>query len=219
MARPLLLAGSVFPLLLFGGIALISEVEPNWSGMYLCGAAPLLALAVSRWPRATLFAAGTNALFLTLYAWHAATAGLPLPDAADRILRESHGYQALAAHTAGLSQPVVADRYAFAAMLNFHVPDHEVAQWPGIARPSEYSRGLIAPIPELDALRRSGFWLLAHKFSPPEIAGFDHAAVQTLFDCRGKPLNVVEGAASYDKAGCDDPLHTWRLYLYRPSDR
>ena len=129
-------------------------------------------------------------------------------------MRETHGYAELADYVATLPGPVFADRYPFAAMLNFYRPELAVPQWPGISRPSEYGRGKLAPIPALEAVRETGFWLVAYKFSPPEIPGFTAVATQSLFDCRAQPLQILEGEASWQEAACAAPYHAWRIYRY-----
>jgi 4-amino-4-deoxy-L-arabinose transferase-like glycosyltransferase len=217
-ARALLLAGTAVPLALFGVLSLTSDVEANWSALYLTCAVPAAVVLLRPLARWALLAAAGNLLLVSLYAFHAATALLPLPDAAQRILRESYGYPALAEYVGTLSGPVFADRYPFAAMLNFHAPEVAATQWPNIARPSEYSRGRLQPPPPLEALRRTGFWLVAYKFSPPEIPGFRAAETRTLFQCRGQPLKVVQGHAVWADAGCESPIQAWRLYRYVVSD-
>ncbi|ESQ10398.1 MAG TPA: glycosyltransferase [Chromatiaceae bacterium] len=213
-ARVLLATATLFPLGFFGSLTWFSEVEANWSAMYLSSAAPLAAMLLGPLCRWVMLAAMANLLAASLYAFHMATALLPLPDAAERNMRETHGYAALADHIASLPGILFADRYQFAAMLNFYRPDLAVAQWPGIARPSEYERGRLVPLPSLETLRRDGFWLLAYKFSPPEIPGFESVHTQSLFDCKRQPLNVIEGPASLKAAGCEAPYHIWRIYRY-----
>jgi 4-amino-4-deoxy-L-arabinose transferase-like glycosyltransferase len=213
-AGTLLTAGILVPLMVFGAVSLISDVEANWSALYLACAAPVAAIMLQPLARWASAAAATNLLLVSLYAFHAATGLLPLPSAADRIMRETHGYAALANHAASLPGPVFADRYAFAAMLNFYRPELAVPQWPGISRPSEYGRGRIVPIPAVAALRDSGFWLVAYKFSPPTIPGFTAVATQSTFDCKGQPLQVVAGGVGWDTAICDEPYHGWRIYRY-----
>jgi hypothetical protein len=217
-ARALFTAATLFPLLLFGFVALGSDVEANWAAMYLTAAAPIAAVALRPLGRWALAAAATNLLLVTLYAVHAATDLLPLPPSQERILRDTHGFDALADYLAGLSAPVVADRYPFAAMINFYQPRLAVVQWPGITRQSEYLRGRIVPLPRLADLHRTGFWLLARKFQPPSIPGFASDATRSLYDCRGQPLRVLDGARDYYRgAHCQEPLHVWRLYHYRSS--
>ncbi|MFW6258155.1 MAG: glycosyltransferase family 39 protein, partial [Halochromatium sp.] len=108
----------------------------------------------------TLIAAAGNLMLVSVYVLYATTGLPPLPDAAARVQRESQGFEALAEYAARLPEPVIADRYQFAAMLNFYQPQLAVSQWPGITRPSEYGRGRIVPLPDPQALRQTGFWLL-----------------------------------------------------------
>jgi len=206
--RTLLLAASLFPLGFFALVALISEVEANWPAMYLLGAAPLAALWLRRARFWAWMAALANLALVTLYAFHAATAALPLPDSQNRILRETHGFAELAGIAAGLDAPVQADRYQLTAMLRFHQPDlTATSQWPGLTRPSEYLRGRIAPQVEPRTVT-APFWLLTRSGAPPEIPGFRVTTERRLFDCPGRPLS--EDA----EPPCRRPLHRWSLYRY-----
>ncbi|MCF7976578.1 MAG: glycosyltransferase family 39 protein [Chromatiaceae bacterium] len=219
-AVSLLGAAALMPLGLFALVALGSEVEANWAAPYLVGAAPIVALLLrcclgSRANGWTLIAAAGNLVLLSVYVLYAVTAFPPLPDAAGRVLRESRGFEKLAAYAAHLPEPVVADRYQFAAMLNFYQPNLAVSQWPGIKRPSEYGRGRIAPLPTPQALQQTGFWLLARKFSAPEITGFEAVEIRSLFSCPDGRFTAVDGAAAWEAGGCDDPVNFWRLYRYR----
>ena len=207
--RMLLLAASLFPLGFFALVALISDVEANWPAMYLLGAAPLVALRLRRVRRWAWTAALANLALVTLYAVHAATAALPLPDSQSRLLRETHGFAELAEIAAGLDAPVHADRYQLTAMLRFHRPADLAAtsQWPGLTRPSEYLRGRIAP--RLDPQTVTApFWLLTRSGAPPELPGFSVTVARRLFDCPGRPLS--EGT----EPPCRRPLHRWSLYRY-----
>ncbi|NEX16243.1 MAG: glycosyltransferase [Halochromatium sp.] len=215
-ALSLLSAAALVPLGLFALIALGSEVEANWAAPYLVGAAPFVALLLRRWMGGwALIAAAGNLALISLYVLYALTAFPPLPDAAGRALRESQGFEELAAYAARLPEPVIADRYQFAAMLNFYQPQLRVSQWPGITRPSEYGRGKIRPLPDPAALRQTGFWLLARKFSPPEIAGFEAVETRSLYSCPDGRFSAVIGAAAWEAGGCDDPANVWRLYRYQ----
>jgi len=218
-AAPLLWAGALFPLAFFGWIASLGSPEPNWPAMYLLSAAPLASLAlrcVGVWVWA---AAAGNALLLTLYAWHAATAALPLGDGADRILRETHGYPELAARAAALEGLVFADGYQTAAMLRFYQPDLAVTQWPGVTRPSEYLRGVIAAPVGLEQIRRAGgFWLVGRRSDPPQIAGFVAQAPRVLIDCKGAGLvEVAADSPAEANPPCRRPLHRWQLVRYAAS--
>ncbi|MBK1649664.1 glycosyltransferase [Rhabdochromatium marinum] len=219
-ARTLLLAAALFPLLLFAVLASFSEVEPNWPAMYLPTAAALLAVWLRPRPGELIAAALANLLLLSLYSVHAATAALPLGDGQNRILRETHGYRELAARVAELPGPILADRYQLAAMLNFYQSRHQVGQWPGLTRASEYSRGRIAPLPDLEQLHTSGFWLLSTKAAPVQLRGFTPDVSQEFIDCAGAPLQEAPPAsASFSVASataqpCAHPLHRWHLTHY-----
>jgi hypothetical protein len=206
--RWLLPAASLFPVGFFALVALISEVEANWPAMYLLAAAPLMALWLRRVRHGAWMAALANLALVTLYAIHAATAALPLPDSQNRILRETHGFAELAEIAADLDAPVHADRYQLTAMLRFYRPDlTATSQWPGLTRPSEYLRGRIAPRIDPQTVT-APFWLLTRSGAPPELSGFSVTVARRLFDCPGQPLS--EGSES----PCRRPLHRWSLYRY-----
>ncbi|MEA3277372.1 MAG: glycosyltransferase family 39 protein [Pseudomonadota bacterium] len=216
-AGTLLAAATFFPLLLFGLIAGFSEVEPNWPGMYLISAAPLVAIVLERLWKWALAAAAGNLLLVSLYAFHGATGALPLPASHERILRETHGYAELAEKAAELEGIVFADRYQIAAMLRFYQPDLPVTQWPGITRPSEYLRGSVAePITLGDIEQAGGFWLITRNSLPPTLPGFHAHSGTVLYDCKGMSLKPTKGSGASEEAPpCDKPLHVWRLYRYR----
>lgn len=212
LSRPggaLLHAATWFPLSLFALVSLVSDVEANWPVMYLLAAPPLLVplwRGIGPWVAA---AALGNLSLVSLYGLHAATVALPLSDGQNRILRETHGFHELAEIAAGLDGPVYADRYQDTAMLRFYAPGIEATQWPGLTRPSEYSRGRIAPRVERGAIE-GPFWLMTRGHPPPEVLGFRIDARRTLVDCPGVRL------AETDAPACARPLHVWSLYRYRP---
>ncbi|EGV28239.1 hypothetical protein ThidrDRAFT_3942 [Thiorhodococcus drewsii AZ1] len=205
--RALLVAATLFPLGFFAAIATFSQVQANWPLMYLLSAAPLAAIWLRR-VRVWVYAAvGVNLLLVTLYAYHSATAALPLPDSQNRILRETHGFAELAQRAAELDAPVYVDRYQTTAMLRFYRPDLGADQWPGLTRPSEFVRRRMD-----EPLARSGpFWLVTRFGAPPAIEGFGVERDRTFYDCAGEPLREAETKP------CRRPLHTWHLYRYRPN--
>ncbi|WP_373508151.1 glycosyltransferase family 39 protein [Thiocapsa sp.] len=209
-AKPLLWAATLFPLGFFALVATGSEVEPNWPAVYLISAAPLAALLLRNLGPWVIAAALGNLLLLSLYAFHAATAALPLGDSQNRVLRETHGFRELAEIVGTLGEPVFADRYQTTAMLRFYAPDlDKTTQWPGLTRPSEYLRGRIAP--KLDPQSVDApFWLVSGFGAPPAIAGFRSDTHRRLFDCAGQPLSEAP------EAPCPRPLHTWNLYRFLP---
>jgi len=215
-ARALLTAAALFPLLFFALIASFSEVEPNWPVMYLAAAVPFVALALRGLRGWTILAAAGNLLLASLYVYHGATAGLPLPDSQNRILRETHGFKALAAEAAELPGPVFAARYQTTAMLNFYQPELEANQWTGITRPSEYLRGRIArPVTKLEIEKAGGFWLITTRPWAQDLAGYRGQKVRELIDCARMPLQESGGG----EIPCAKPLHLWRIYHYEPHEK
>ena len=209
-ARPLLQAATLFPLGFFALVALGSEVQANWPGVYLLAAPALLAVPLRGLRRWVLAGAAANLLLVSLYVYHGATGALPLPDTQNRILRETHGFRDLATLIAGLDTPVYADRYQLTAMLRFYQPGLPISQWPGLTRPSEYLLGQIAP--RVDPAAQAGpFWLVTRRPVPPTLPGFTSVDSRTLYDCADAPL--AETAAP----PCDRPLHEWHIYLFNKS--
>jgi 4-amino-4-deoxy-L-arabinose transferase-like glycosyltransferase len=213
-ALPLLWAGALFPLLFFSLTAAFGSPEANWPAMYLMSAAPLAALALRHVGGWVWAGAAGNALLISLYALHAATAALPIGDWGNRILRETHGYQALAERVRALPGPVFADAYQTTAMLRFYQPQLAVTQWPGVTRPSEYLRGVIAkPVALAEIRSAGGFWLVGRRSAPPDIPGFRAADIVSLVDCLGEDL--AEVAASTPP--CASPLRRWQIVRYVPA--
>lgn len=213
-ALELLVTATLVPLGFFGLISGLSNVEPNWPGVYLLSAAPLAAIALRRTPGLTLAAAGLNVLVISVYVIYAATGFPPLPSRLERIARETHGYKELAMRAAQLHAPVFADRYQLTAMLHFYAPGLDVGQWPGITRPSEYLLGAVAKPPSLAVIDRAGgFYLITSRPVSPTIPGFRVHGEQELYDCRDLGLEAVGGATPR----CEKPIHVWHLFRYRPA--
>jgi len=211
-AKALLIAGSLFPLAFFALVATFSEVEPNWPVIYLSAATPLVALAAGGLWMWVMAAAGGNLLLVGLYVLHGATGVLPLPDGYNRILRETHGYSELAQRLATLPGPLFSDRYQIVAMTRFYAPHRQITQWPDLARPSEYLRGVIAPPVTRERIAQAGgFRYLGRRVPPMEIPGFSPRSQSSLFYCMNEGLvEVSQGAAR----PCPDPLHRWQLFAY-----
>ncbi len=213
-ARALLVAGTLFPLGFFALVAAFSPVQPNWAILYLLTAVPLLVPVMWRVPRAMLIAALFNLLLVSVYVFHARTGLLPLPDKQQRILYETHGFEALAGEVANLPGPLFADRYQLVAMTRFYAPGLEIGQWPGLFRPSEYLRGRLRPEVDPAAVARAGgFWLLSRDPYRPGIPGFSIEGQRLLYDCLREGLRE---AFPDRPAPCATPLHRWWLVRYVP---
>ena len=213
-AQALLVAGTLFPLGFFALVAAFSPVQPNWAILYLLTAVPLLAPVMRRVPRAMLIAALFNLLLVSFYVFHARTGLLPLPDKQQRILYETHGFEALAGEVANLPGPLFADRYQLVAMTRFYAPGLEIGQWPGLFRPSEYLLGRLRPDVDPAAVARAGgFWLLSRDPYRPGIPGFSIEGQRLLYDCLREGLRE---ALPDRPAPCAAPLHRWWLVRYVP---
>ena len=213
-ARALLIAGSLFPLGFFALVAAFSPVQPNWAILYVLTAVPLLLPLLRRVAKATLIAALINLLLVSLYVFHARTGLLPLPDHQQRILRETHGFAALAEALEDLQGPLFSDRYQLVAMMRFYAPGLEIGQWPGLFRPSEYLRGrLLATADPAAVGRAGGFWLLSRNPARPGIPGFRIERQRLLYDC---PREGLLEALSDRPVPCAAPLHHWWLVRYVP---
>lgn len=208
-AAPLLWAGAVFPLAFCALLALGSEVEPNWPGMYLISAAPLVALALRKRRRWLIAGALGNLLLLGLFAAQIGTAAWPLGQLHPRLLRESSGFSELAQIVSELREPVRTERYQMAAMLRFHAHNPGVTQWPGLKRPSEYLRGAIAPKVDPTSVHET-FWLVSGTDTPPSIAGFRSDLQRTFFACPG--WRLIETS----QIPCPRAVSGWHLYRYQP---
>lgn len=211
-ARALLITGSVFPLAFFALVAIFSEVEPNWPVMYLSAVAPLAAFATVRLQMWVMAAAGGNLLLVGLYVLHGSTGILPLSNVYNRILRETNGYSELVQSLTTLPGPLFSDRYQLVAMTRFYAPHQQITQWPGISRPSEYLRGLIAPIITREQIKLAGgFRYLGHRVPPMELPGFSLHSQSSLYYCMKGGLLKVPTDAPWP---CPEPLHHWQLFTY-----
>jgi 4-amino-4-deoxy-L-arabinose transferase-like glycosyltransferase len=223
--RPLLHAGVVVPLGVFGLLTFVSKVEANWSAMYVVAAAPLLARWALRAPRVTAACAAANVLVASVAVLHARVGVLPSPRPhRDRLLVETHGYDALAAELAKLQGPVFADSYQITAMTRFYRPELKTRQWPGITRDSEFLRAArFTDVTAEDLAKHGVFWLVTTDAVPPRLPGFAVDDMAQLRDCQAGGLQVIN-ARSLTQDGdvvesrCKPPIHEWYLVRYvRPS--
>ena len=214
--RPLAVAATVVPLLVFGAFSLGAKVEANWSAMYVFGAAALLAPLVAGNLRRLVIGGLVNALLLGVLLVHARTGFLPTRPHQDRVLAETHGYAALAHHVATLDAPVFADSYQITAMMRFYEPTLDVQQWPGITRDSEYVRRPEWATARLSNLRLYGwFWLITTDDVPPHFSGFSATEMTQLRDCKDEGLQVISSlAAQQVERRCKKPIHEWYLVRY-----
>lgn len=215
--RPLLVASVIVPAGFFGLVSLKTLVEANWPGVYIVGAAALLAGGAARHPRWLLAGAAANAAVLLTLAWHGHH---PLAATTDRVLRETHGHRELAQEVARYDGPILFGRHQTGGMLGFYLPGRPIAQWPGVQRPSEFvRRAAWNPWTVEDLVRAGGFLLVTTRPSPPGLPGFRAAAMDVFVACSER------GGSSGHRLTRDGPhespcpgheLRRWSLIRYVP---
>lgn len=219
--QPLLVAGTVFPLVFFFVASFFARAELHWPGPYLVSFAVLAAPLAARHLRGFAIAALVNFSVTTLVGIHAVHPYLPIPRGQDRILRETRGFDRLARYLARLEEPVFGSTYQLVSMARFHAPAIRIGQWPDTARPSELTlRDVQAPYAWEDVTRAGGFWLLSYHPTIAHIPGALADQLLELQDCRedgaDDPL-VIRRAGDPETApssGCN-PIHAWYLAHYR----
>ena len=213
--KPLLIAATAVPLLVFGLLSLVTKVEANWSAMYLFAAAALLTPHLLNKQKAIFMGFLINVGVVLCLILHANTGILPLRADRDRLLAETHGYAQLAAKLSTLADPIFADSYQITSMNYFYNPHSHIAQWPGITRDSEFVRrpAMNKWTPE-DLRSAGGFWLITTSM-PSIIPGFLANKMTQLRDCKESGLQVISSTEPRESAKrCAKPVHEWYLVRY-----
>lgn len=216
----LLWAAVWFPILFFLLFALKSKVEANWSAMYLIAAAALAIPILKEVRRWVVVGAVLNLILILLIVVHANIPFLPIKPEGDRILKESHGYEGLSQHVAASSEIVLADSYQIVSMLRFYEPNLRVFQWPGITRPSEWTRrdSLLISKAEYDSTHE--LRLVTTDAIPSHFPGWELKSIDRIRDCKRPGLDIVQidvqKAEQVSSAPfCENPIHEWQIYRYR----
>jgi hypothetical protein len=213
--KPLLIAATAVPLLVFGLLSLGTKVEANWSAMYLFAAAALLTPLLLNKYKAVFIGFLINVCIVLSLIVHANTGILPIRADRDRLLAETHGYAQLAEKLGALGEPIFADSYQITAMSHFYNSRARVAQWPGITRDSEFVRRAAMNRWTLEDLRSAGgFWLITSAM-PMAIPGFSANKMTQLRDCKESGLQVISSTEPRSSAKrCAKPVHEWYLIRY-----
>lgn len=210
--RPLLLASVWVPLLFFGAVSLVSPVGANWAAVYTVGAAVLLAGFGASRPRQVRICSAVNValcLGLAIYSFHP----VGTPGGRNRILREMHGWPQLAQYVRGLDGPILAGEKPTTSMIRFYNPGLVVAQYPGLARPSEYvRRAEWCCFTRDDLLAYGSFWLVSNHRLAPRIEGFVPEEVSELRYGLEQGFVVVDAPVPQDHGTA---VHTWYVVRYR----
>lgn len=211
----LLKASAVVPLIVFGVLSLFQKVEANWAAVYIISV-PLLVGHLPLSLKTILVSAFLNAGLVSLLVWHAnQPLGLSKKPSRDRVLKETHGYPALAQHLSNLDGPIFSDTYQNIAQLSFHEPHLKISQWPGIARISEFSRSEKLRHYSLEDIKNHGsFKLLTNNLIPPVIPGFRIDSYTHLRDCLHETIQVFDSKDNFNAMKCEKPIHKWYLAHY-----
>lgn len=218
--KPLLVAATWFPVLLFAAVSLVSKVEGNWAAIYVIGAAALVAASRGTRRRDIAIHGGINVAFclvLALYMYHPIGA----PALAHRIFKETAGWRELAQYVGRLEGPILTDREQPTSMIRFYQPGLKVAQWPGFSQPSEFVRRPQWNYYTRQSLREHGsFWLVATAPLPPRLEGFEPVEmIELRFSIDyGLVVTQAPAARSRERPGMENPLHLWYAIRYHVAD-
>jgi 4-amino-4-deoxy-L-arabinose transferase-like glycosyltransferase len=203
------------PLIFFGMISAFTKVEANWAGVHILGLGIAIALNTRKFNPILVAGLLVHLGFFTAFAIApeklAARAGLK------RIQKEISGYDALAETLQTIEIPIFADTYQTVSMLRFYLPGKQIQQWPGMARPSEFTRN---PKPEywLDRARNEGFMLVLSIDNLPSLNGFEATQAARIIICPGNTRQVFRAGAAQDaKLPCPNRVKSWLLGEYQPT--
>jgi 4-amino-4-deoxy-L-arabinose transferase-like glycosyltransferase len=207
-----------FPLVFFGLLSPFSKIEANWPALHMPALIVLLAVAN--------IASLTKNLAWIILGHIAIVIGVAnmthladfLPNLrSNRVIVESQGYDELVQFVRrhiGSPRLLAVDSYQLKSAIAYRDLTIRTAQWPGITRPSEYTRGHPDDtIVERELLQSKDFYLLTSESIPPELPGTDAIALQGIRAC---PNGLI---AFYDKdypiLPCAKGIKDWSLVKYQ----
>jgi hypothetical protein len=219
--KPLLMAATWVPILLFGAVSLISKVEANWAAIYVIGAAALVAGYRGARLRDIAIHGTINVAFclaLALYAYHP----ISTPGGTNRVLDETAGWRELAQYLGRLEGPILTDREQPTSMIRFYQPGLKVAQWPGFSQPSEFVRRPEWNYYTRQSLRQYGsFWLVSSGPLPSRLEGFEPVEMIELRFSIDQGLVVTNASAARSRRPPDqkNAVHLWYAIRYQVVDQ
>ena len=207
-----------FPLGFFALLAPFTKIEANWPAMHMAAGAILLIKNYSptQWLiRNIAIAHAGIAMVLAFLASHLNL----LPNARDnRLVVETAGYDQLATlvHDAIPERKLAVDSYQLKSAFAARDPDLVTVQWPGITRPSEYTRGSVDDrAAEQLFLESETFSLLSFDDLPLELPGFTPTKLQGIRSCPDGSLGLY--GVDYPVLPCEKGLRDWWITTYRRS--
>ena len=209
--KPLIWAATIFPLTLFGLIALKQNVEVNWPSIYLVTGSIIIVGYLNISKKWMQIAATLNLLVIGLIVLHSWQPIFDIKPNRDRILIETHGWEQLSEKIKETKKPIFADTYQNASMLNYYQPHLNVAQLPGLTRVSELIRRKKMWTWNMkDIEQSSGFILISYNQYPPHMEGFHILNHTELRDCPHERIEIttVDFSRSFSPR-CKTPVHRW----------
>lgn len=137
----------------------------------------------------------------------------------NRMLLESKGYKALGEWIRDTysTMPIAVDSYQLKSAIRYYAPDTPVAQWPGITRGSEYTRGFTDDVAvERTLLGQPDLTIIAMNSHPQVIEGFEAISFQGMRVCPDGRIGVF--SAERPILPCEKGLREWWITNYRNTD-
>jgi 4-amino-4-deoxy-L-arabinose transferase-like glycosyltransferase len=208
-------AGAFFPLIFFGILSPFTKIEANWPAMHM---AALTIWVCSRSVVSTRTMAIATTIHITLLAGLAWILTFPesIPGArSNRMLLESKGYKALGEWVRDTypHQAIAVDSYQLKSAIRYYAPETPVAQWPGITRGSEYTRGFADDVTvERALLSQSDLTVIAMNSYPQVIEGYEAVSFEGMRVCpdgRIGTFSVIRPILP-----CEKGLREWWITTY-----
>jgi hypothetical protein len=212
-----LIAGSAFfPLIFFGLIAPFSKIEANWPAMHMAGLAIWFSHHYRISPRFIKMAMTAHVIAIVILGIMMTMPGY-FPNARrNRALLESKGYASLGQYIEKHfdETPIAVDSYQLKSAIRYYAPETPVAQWPGITRGSEYTRGITDDrAVEEKLLNKSEVAIISLQPSPRVIAGFKAIRFDGLRVCPDGSLGAF--SIREPKLPCERGLREWWITTYQ----
>ncbi len=209
-------ASAFLPLIFFGLVSPFSKIEANWPAMHMAALAIWLTWRFAiptrmiSWILAIHFMAISALCFVILFPETVPSVRK------NRILLEAKGYPQLGEFVREFypNQVVAVDSYQLKSAIRYYAPEIEVAQWPGITRGSEFSRGFVDDLAVEDKLmKQPTLVLFSMSSTPPILRGFKAISFEGLRICpdgRIGKFSVINPVLP-----CEFGLREWWITNYR----
>ena len=211
----LIQAATVWPLLFFGIVCPFTKIEANGPAMHMMTGAVILAgLWVGRW-RWIWVALGIHSLVALVICLLATAPDLIPNGRSNRLVVETSGYEQLTDFigSRATNEPIAVDTYQLRAALAYYQPNLHTVQWPGITRPSEFTRGdLDDVLLEQDILKQHSMTLVTFEDFPPSIPGYIAKQLEGIRACPDGSIGSFN--VSHPVLPCEKGLREWWIVTY-----